>query len=709
MRAELQRLKRDTDSGRSAAVSAIDIPAAPTPPSGPVSAATPQSPVPAATSAPSQPGPATSTTPQVETSVPSTSQSAGFSVPSRAELSWKILVPAVLLIAVLTVGGHFYALRGRPPRLTEKDFVLVTDFTNTTGDPVFDGTLRKGLTVGLEQSPFVNIVPDQKVQETLKFMGRGPEERVSTTIGREICQGNGIKAMITGSIASLGSQYVVTLDAVNVSTGDSLGREQVQAASKEQVLSVLGKATASIRQKLGESLASVEKFYRPLEQATTFSLEALKAFTQGDALHSSQMEDLASIPFYQRAIELDPNFALAFARLGTVYNNLDQFELSESYLKQAMDQRERASERERFYIEAHYYDFSGQMEKAKSTWELYHQTFPRDLFALDNLAGWYQYQGQFEKALALNQEEVRLNPDEPSNYSALADTYRALNRLDESKATVQAGFKHGSGGADLAFRLLLVALAQGDHVAEQQARSLIQANSQGEMYLARLDARLASSHGQLRTAQEHYARARDAALSAELKETAANWTSEDAILQGACQDRTQAAQTAAAALALSKSFATRHRAAIAYALAGMEAQARALNDEVLRERPNATYLPKLSGPLVQALLELNHGNAARAAELLRGVESYTGTDTLIFYSRAMVYLRAGLAQEALQDLTRLRNLYSFLPDDPYISLARLGQGRAYAALGEKSKSREAYQPTKISSPSGKTPTLTSPS
>ncbi len=668
MRADLQRLKRDTDTGRAVAAS-----------SGTVAAAQDSAFYPA-----SQPvsGPSTAARPASSASV----KAAEITVRQPKKL-WKTAIPiAVILVAV----GVFLYLR-RAPKLSERDSILVTDFTNTTGDAVFEGTLRKALTVGLEQSPFLNVVPDQKIQETLKFMGRGPEEHISTAIGREICERQGIRVMLTGSIASLGSQYVVTLDAINASTGASLGQEQAQASSKEQVLNALGKATSSIRQRLGESLTSIEKFDKPLEQATTSSLEALKAFTEGDALHSAQGEDLASIPFYQRAIELDPNFALAYGRLVPVYSNLNQLELAERYSKQAMDRRERASERERLYIEAHYYDSTGQLEKGISTWQLYHQTYPRDLYALDNLVGLYENFGQFDKALAFAQEQLRLSPEEPQSYSRVIEAYRGLNRLDEANATAQSGLRHGSGGWALPFQLLLVAWAQGDQSTAEQARTQLQAHSQGRIFLAWLDARLAASRGQLVHAREHYVDARDAALRAELKETASGWMAEAAVLEGVCQNRTQAVQTATASLSITKSFTTRSQAAMAYALAGMDAQAHSLNQDLFRERPDDTFQQKLYGPLVQAQLELNHGNAVHAVALLRAADSYTGTDTLTFYTRATAYLRAGQVQQALQDFERIRNLHSYLPADPIIPLSRLGQARAYVALGEKSKSREAYQ------------------
>ena len=282
--------------------------------------------------------------------------------------------------------------------MTEKDAILVADFVNTTADPVFDGTLKKALAVDLEQSPYLNVFPEQKVRQTLQFMGRAPDERITGDVGREICQRVGIKAMLNGSIANLGSQYVITLDAVNAGSGESLAREEVQAESKESVLNSLHQAGSSLRKKLGESLASVQKYDKPLSEATTSSLEALKAFSLGDMKH--QMSDeLAALPFYQRAVELDPNFAMAYARLGTVYTNLGQTELAEKNREKAFELRDRASEHEKLYIMSHYYVDSGQLEKGITALELYKQTYPRDSIPYNNLAVVYNQMGQYENAL----------------------------------------------------------------------------------------------------------------------------------------------------------------------------------------------------------------------------------------------------------------------------------------------------------------------
>ncbi len=274
---------------------------------------------------------------------------------------WNLAVMALVVLAVLGLAMTVFMRRTRAV-MSDKDAILVTDFVNTTADPVFDGTLKKALAVDLEQSPYLNVFPEQKVRQTLQFMGRTPDERITGDVGREICQRAGIKAMLNGAIANIGSQYVITLDAVNAGSGESLAREEVQADSKESVLNSLHQAGSSLRKKLGESLASVQKYDMPLSQATTSSLEALKAFSLGDSKHQMSAE-LAALPLYQRAVELDPNFAMAYARLGTVYNNLGQSELSEQNRQKAFELRDRTSEHEKLYIMSHYYVDSGQLGK----------------------------------------------------------------------------------------------------------------------------------------------------------------------------------------------------------------------------------------------------------------------------------------------------------------------------------------------------------
>src|SRR5271170_7742746 len=306
------------------------------------------------------------------------------------------LIPA-LIVALVAAGIAFVFLK-RGHALTEKDSILITDFVNTTADPVFDGTLKKALAVDLGQSPYLNVYPDEKIRQTLQFMGRGPTDRITTEVGREICQRDGIKAMLNGSIDSVGGQYVVSLEATNVSSGDSLGRQQGQAERKEDVLNALHGAASKLRGQLGESLSMVQKYDMSLSQATTSSLDALKALSLGDAKHNMG-DDLGAIPNYQQAVELDPNFAMAYARLGTAYNNLGQTEFSEQNRQKAFELRDRASEREKLYIMSHYYGDSGQLDKGITALELYRQTYPRDPIPFTNLAATYNALGQFDNGL----------------------------------------------------------------------------------------------------------------------------------------------------------------------------------------------------------------------------------------------------------------------------------------------------------------------
>src|SRR6202171_3737479 len=357
--------------------------------------------------------------------------------PKRKLPGW--LVPS-LIVALVAAGIGFVFLK-RGHALTEKDSILIADFVNTTADPVFDGTLKKALAVDLGQSPYLNVFPDQKIRQTLQFMGRSPTDRITSDVGREICQRDGIKAMLNGSIDSVGGQYVITLEATNASSGDSLGREQVQAERKEDVLNALHGAASKLRGQLGESLSMVQKYDMSLSQATTSSLYALNALSVGDAKHNGG-DELGAVPNYQRAIEIDPNFAMPYARLGTIYNNLGQTQLSEQNRQKAFELRDRASEREKLYIMSHYYADSGQLDKGITAYELYIQTYPRDAVPFNNLAVIYNELGQFDNALEKAKRAVELDPDMMNGYGQVAEAYAGLNRIEEARATLNTAVQH---------------------------------------------------------------------------------------------------------------------------------------------------------------------------------------------------------------------------------------------------------------------------
>src|SRR5437868_5750277 len=472
IRTDLKRLKRETESGRASAASDLEEEGAP------AAAVFPES------------GRGSSDRNRA------VSSRHVIATEPAAKSRWKLLVPGVLAIIAILIGlGFFYHSRNAQA-LTGKDSILLSDFTNTTGDPVFDNTLKKALAVSLGQSPYLNVVPDSKVQQTLKLMGKPPETRLTSDIGREICQRAHVKAMLTGVIAPLGNEYVITLDAINAATGDSLAQVQEQATSKEQELNALGLGADKLRGKLGESLASVQKFDKPLQEVTTSSLEALKAFTQADELRE-RGDPLPPVALYKRAIELDPNFAMAYARLGNQYLTVGQADLARQNFQKAFELRERASEREKFYITDKYYDGTGQWEQAIQALELYIQTYPNDASPRVNLSVAYQILGDFDKGLANSLEAIRLEPDSWYGYVNAAYCYAALGRFDEAKAVINPGLQKTNGAVIMHASLYYIALVQGDKAAQDREEALIKASPAFELqWVLGNQAGLALAHGQ---------------------------------------------------------------------------------------------------------------------------------------------------------------------------------------------------------------------
>jgi len=393
MRADLKRLKRETDTGRSPVGS-----------SGSVAVAAETTQQSAGQSRPSQ-GSGSAAVPLSQSAA-----KAGLATSAGGGRMWKVLVPAAMFLVAVLVGGGLYLRSHSTSALTEKDTIVLTDFANTTGDAVFDDALKQALSVELGQSPFLNVLSDRKVGETLKLMGRPVTDRVTLDVARELCLRTGSKAIIAGSVSNLGNQYVIGLNASSCHAGDPLAEEQVQAAGKEDVLKALSKAASALRNKLGESLASIQKFDVPIE-ATTPSLEALKAFSLGTTTARAK-GDAEAIPFYRRAIELDPNFAVAYAGLGVSYANLAQPSLASENIKKAYGLRDRVSEREKMRITADYYAFAtGELEKEAQTYELWIQSYPRDMVPHGNLGANYAALGQWDKSILATQEAMRLEPN----------------------------------------------------------------------------------------------------------------------------------------------------------------------------------------------------------------------------------------------------------------------------------------------------------
>jgi tetratricopeptide (TPR) repeat protein/predicted Ser/Thr protein kinase len=610
--------------------------------------------------------------------------------PVRTKRSqWKYLAAAVLAIALAGFAGTFFARKAHGG-MTEKDSILITDFVNTTTDPVFDGTLKKAVAVDLEQSPYLNVFPDQKVRQTLQFMGRPPEDRVSSEVGREICLRDGIKAMLNGSIANLGSQFVVTLDAVNASSGESLAREEVQASNKEDVLNSLHKAGTSLRRKLGESLVSVQKYDKPLSEATTSSLEALKALSLGDIEHNSG-DEFKALPLYQHAVELDPNFAMAYARLGTVYGNMGQSELSEKNRQKAFELRDRASEHEKLYIMSHYYADAGQLDKGITALELYKQTYPRDWIPYNNLAAIYSQLGQYENALDNSRLAVQYDPDGVSGYSNLAQSYAGLGRLEEAKATLNEMLQRKLNVSQVHQQLAGLAWAQNDTATMEREIQLANTGPAGELNVIADHSALAYGAGQMKAGRDLGQKVRDAALRLNLKDSAANEYTQEGVMEAITGDKKKALEAAQGALKISMAPNVAVSAATIMAIEGDDKQAMKLAEDIASKRPYDTMMQFVMIPLVRACADYAHGNPAKVIDETDGALVYSRANTGLLYLRGLAYLKLkqdGDAVETFQKILDLRGISNF---DPVMPLANLGLGRAYAAQGDQARGRVAYQ------------------
>jgi eukaryotic-like serine/threonine-protein kinase len=680
IRTDLQRLKRDTESGRAVAASSGKVEAAQettTPPSALSSAH-----ISARISAPVSAAPASS----------SSVSAAGTSVaPERRKMSWKIPAAAAVVVAALIAGGlYFRSTHGA--KLTEKDTVVLADFANTTGDAVFDGTLKQALAVDLDQSPFLRVVPQAQVQKTLGFMGRSPDERLTTDLARDLCLRVGSKAMLSGSIASLGTQYVVTLNAINCQNGDSLAQQQAEASSKEQVLSALGGAVSKLRGTLGESLASVQKFDVPIEQVTTASLDALKNFSLGNA-EFDRGRQMASLPFYRRAIELDPNFAWVYARMGTIYANSGELEKGKEYTRNAYELRDRVSEREKLYITEHYYDIvTGELDKQIETLELYDRTYPTDSVPGNNLGLAYSQTGEYEKAAEAARRSIIADPNSNNAYSTLSYAYFATGRTDEGRQTIDQALKLFPDSEDLHWAALWIALAL-DKTDEAQRYLAWAKGKPGEYPFLDIQARALQSEGKLRSANELAQQAIELERSQKLTEIELSELGQLAMIQadfGICDQ----ARKNAASIPTGKTRDADGFAGFVFATCGEAAKAEAIVSGLEKTDPLNTLVQKLSIPQIRARVELQHGNSAKAIEQLHPTETYQFgyvADGKPVYLRGLAYLQAKQGSQAVSEFQKILDHKAAFGASPYVSLARLGLARGLVLSGDTTKARIAYQ------------------
>jgi tetratricopeptide (TPR) repeat protein len=690
MRADLQRLKRDSETGRMAAAISGSVPVAHE--AGVISASSaPESPVVASGSGKTQ----AVATPAFSSAASSSPENLPVASPVVEAKRPKWLVPAgMALLVVLAVGG-FLLLRSRKAQvLTEKDSVLLTDFVNTTGDAVFDGTLKEALAVQLAQSPYLNIFPQDRVRQTLRYMGRSADDRITPELARQICQREGVKAVMNGSITSIGSEYVVGVEAVNCKTGDTLAREQVEVAKKEQVIGAVGKAASSLRGKLGESLASVQKFDAPAEEATTSSLEALQAFSLGEAERDKGSEYTA-IPFYKHALELDPNFAVAYARLGQAYANTQQSALAIESTKQVFQRRERASELEKLYIETHYYEnVTGELDKAIEAYQLWKRTYPRDAIPTNNLAvACNVYLGKFDQGLTEALETIRLDPNSAFSYAVLATSYFGLNRFAEAKAILQkqVALKLDSVGNHQ--DLYILAFLESD-TSEMQRESDWARGKADEFEMLETVAEAAASFGKLRKANELYRQAVESALSGKFDENAAHISSRQAEISALVGSETQSLALALAAVTKDRSRDTLSVVGLTQAMVGDTHQASVIVDELRRRFPTDTLVNDTWVPMIRGEVEVKHGDPSKAIEFLQVASSYEAGLTAHLrpnYIRGQAYLKARQGKEAAAEFQKILDHRGVCRTALICSLAHLQLARARAMFGDGAGANTAYQ------------------
>jgi serine/threonine protein kinase/Flp pilus assembly protein TadD len=604
----------------------------------------------------------------------------------------KISSALILILAILTIAAFWFHPR-KIAGLNDRDTVLLTDFTNTTGDSVFDGTLRQALAVQLEQSPFLTIFSDERIRETLRYMNRSQEERLTVPVAREICQRQGLKALLAGSISSLGSHYVISLEAINAQTGDAIARQQVEAASKEQVLTVLGSAASNLREKLGESLRTIQKYDASIEQATTSSLEALKAFSLGNE-HQGRGQYLEAIPLYRLAIEVDPNFALAYARLAVAYDNSRQTELAAEYAAKAFERRERVSEREKLFISWRYYSSTTrELDKAIEVLKLWKQTFPRNPEPSNTLSFYYSQIGQFDKAIEEAEEAIRLSPNRTQPYSNLAIALMCLNRFAEAKAVYEQAMAQGLDSTGFHWGLYQIGFAQNDESLMQQQTSWLSGKS-NEYEALDWQAKTSAFSGQLEKAEQFSIRAIELASRGNLQEVAGQFATHAALRESATGKCRKAGGEVNKALALAKTNTTVIESALVLALCGDANQATGILNEQYRRFPKDTWLNMVWLPTVRAIVELRRNNPAAAIQLLQATQPYeTGYVAQYWpmYVRGMAYLKSNSGAQAAAEFQKIINTGGVNMNTSLYSLAHLGLARALALSADQSQSRTAYE------------------
>jgi serine/threonine protein kinase len=682
MSAELQRLKRDTDSGRSAVVASVAEEPSPDTTSS----------VPARSSSSKQKAGSSA----VQARVANAPRSASILPTPR------ILISLAAVAAAALVAGGFYWRSTRAAKLTDKDTIVIADFTNTTGDPVFNDTLKQALIIGLRQSPFLEILSDEQIKQTLSMMNRPADEHLTRQIAREICQRNSSAAAIEGSIAALGSSYVLSLEAANCRTGETLAQEQIQAPRKEDVLKALSEAMTNLRPKLGESLASVQRFDTPLARVTTSSLEALQAYSQaGKAFQLGGSN--AAISYLRRAIQLDPNFALAYSALGgNQGSNLQEPGQAAENVRKAYELRDRVSEWERFQITDDYYaNVTGELDKALQTAHAWAEAYPRAAGPHVTIGYLSAYNAKYDDEVRESIESLRLRSSDPSGYSNLMEGYIALGKLDEAKSFGRKALDQKLEGQFVRDDLYTIAFLESD-TGEMQRQVQATAGKAGvEDILLSAESDTQGYYGKLSTGRELSKRASQSALGAEEKETAALWLLDSALRDAEVGHRTQALQTLKDGLAIASTRDVQTLAALTLASLGEQARAKTMADALQKEHSLNTTVNHYWLPTIQGYIELRSGHPAQTIRLLEGstpydlalpLPQYSAGGTLYpIYVRGQAYLALHQGKEAAAEFQKFIDHRTIVANYPLASLARLGLARAYSLQNDTAKARAAYQ------------------
>jgi serine/threonine protein kinase/Tfp pilus assembly protein PilF len=697
LRADLQRLRRDAGSGHAAAHLSGEVAARAEEASTRAASSTSQIQEPKRDSSARQ-STAKSVAPEAMepgTSRGAASEASAAHAAKKPGIDKRVLAGAAAIVMVLAVGAYFYFHRA--PKLTEKDTIVLADFTNSTGDAVFDDSLRQALAAQLAESPFLNILSDTKMRATLQMMGQAPDARVTEQISREICQRTSSKAVLAGSISQVGNHYDVVLNTLNCATGDTIASASGDADSKDHVLDTLGKVGSTMRSKLGESLSSLEKFNAPIEQVTTSSLDALKAYSLGIKVRQ-QKGDAEAISLFKQAVSLDPNFAAAYANLGSIYRNASEADLSSEYSKKAFDLRDRTSESEKLYITGHYYlDVTGELEKALQSQQLWHQEYPREEIAVINSAFIATLLGRYEEAVKGFHEAIELDPDDVISYGDMGQSYLNLNRLDEAGAAFRQALSRKLEDPNLHIGTYALAFLQGDSAGMERnlAWATGKAGVEDGFFSGQGDTE--AYFGRLAKAREFSRRAVESAVRNDAKESAAIWAANAALREAEFGNFGPARDGAAQALNLAPGRDVQILAAMTLARTGDLPRASAIADKLSKDSPVNTILQDYWLPTIRAAAELNRNNASKGLELLQPVSSYElGSVSPIAglypaYVRGQLYLEAHQGKEAAAEFQKLIDHRGVVSNLPLGALAHLGLARAYALQGDASKSRTAYQ------------------